>query len=57
MENIRITGVVLVYSFLFGVGKLLFGETVLGSSLIVVGILAGFSINYLLTKLKIVLTK
>ncbi|MDE3057670.1 MAG: Na+:solute symporter [Bacteroidota bacterium] len=50
-------GVVLVYSFLFGVGKLLFGETILGSSLIVVGILAGLSINYLLTKLEIVLTK
>ena len=36
-----ICGVILVYTVLFGVGKIIFGESVLGFSLLAVGLLAG----------------
>lgn len=50
-------GIILVYSMLFGVGKLLFGEIGLGSAFIAVGIAVGISINYLLMREKIILSK
>lgn len=46
-------GVILVYSFLFGVGKLLLGQTGLGAGFIFVGILSALGINYILGKQKI----
>jgi len=36
-----ICGVILVYSVLFGVGKIIFGETLLGISLLGIGLVAG----------------
>lgn len=36
-----LSGVAMIYSFLFGMGKVLFGETVLGISLIVLGFVFG----------------
>jgi solute:Na+ symporter, SSS family len=37
-------GIVLVYSFLFGVGKIIFGQFILGGFLLALGICAGFMI-------------
>ena len=45
-----ICGVVLVYSFLFGFGKIIFGEYLLGFGLIILGLAAGAYIFYDLNK-------
>ncbi len=45
-------GVVLVYSFLFGLGKVFLGNYPLGVAFLAVGIGAGFGINFLLSKQK-----
>ena len=47
-----ILGVVLVYSFLFGVGKLLMGNQPAGFIFLLVGVGSGFGINQLLRKEK-----
>ncbi|ACF14390.1 Na+/solute symporter [Chloroherpeton thalassium ATCC 35110] len=39
-------GIVLVYTFLFGVGKIIFGELLLGATLLFVGILSGAFIYF-----------
>jgi Na+/proline symporter len=43
-------GIIMVYSFLFGVGKIILGNLPLGIGFMVVGSLAGYGINVLLTK-------
>ena len=50
-------GIILVYSFLFGIGKLLFGHLTLGFLFLAVGTACGFGINYYLKKQAITLTQ
>lgn len=45
-----ICGVILVYSVLFGVGKIIFGETLLGISLLGIGLVAGGAIYWDLSR-------
>lgn len=45
-----VCGCILIYGLLFGVGKLLLGETILGSALCVVGLAAGAVIYWDLTR-------
>jgi solute:Na+ symporter, SSS family len=45
-----ILGVILVYSFLFGIGKLLLGTGAIGFIFLGIGIAAGFGIKHLLAK-------
>jgi len=50
-------GIILVYSFLFGVGKLLLGHFLAGFIFLAVGTGCGFGINYLLNKQSISLSR
>jgi len=43
-------GIVLVYMFLFGIGKIIFGQYMIGTVFIIIGIIAGFIIFKLLNK-------
>ena len=43
-------GIVMVYSFLFGVGKIILGYTLVGFAFMIAGAVSGFGINVLLTK-------
>ncbi len=45
-----ILGVVLVYSFLFGIGKILLGNYPVGLGCLIVGVASGLGINHLLRK-------
>ncbi len=49
-----ILGIVLVYSFLFGIGKIILGNYRLGFLFLAVGITTAFAVNHLLNKQKIV---
>ena len=46
-----IAGCVSVYSFLFGIGKVIFGEQILGFSLIIIGFISGLFIVFRFKKL------
>ncbi len=43
-------GIVLVYMFLFGIGKIIFGQYVIGFVFIAIGTIAGYIIFLLLSK-------
>ena len=43
-------GVILIYSFLFGVGKIIFSEYITGTIFLIVGILCGIIINHNMKK-------
>jgi SSS family solute:Na+ symporter len=45
-----ITGIVLVYSALFGIGKLLLGTPLQGITLLSVSIVSGFALHFIITK-------
>jgi len=50
-------GIVMVYSFLFGVGKMLLGNFAIGTGWLIAGIVSGYGINVLLSKQSIRLTE